>query len=130
MSCLTLPPRSLAKSYLDLDGFTRAVELLAEKVYKSRPANLDQLAEHIHLLEAEEAMEVAVRTHSADFCGLLRTSEEAMEAAVRRQQQQTMDASAARRLEGDDAQANAHFGKYLSSNPPDAAAIRRKMNGE
>ena len=26
-----------------------------QKVYKSRPANLDQLAEHIHLLEAEEA---------------------------------------------------------------------------
>ncbi|MEC7986815.1 MAG: zinc-ribbon domain-containing protein [Myxococcota bacterium] len=32
--------------------------------------------------------------------------------------------------EGDDAQANAHFSKYLASNPPDAAVIRRRMNGE
>ena len=51
MSCLSLPPRSLAKSYLDLDGFTRAVELLAEKVYKSRQQalaeNVVQFAEEV-----------------------------------------------------------------------------------
>jgi len=43
--------KSLAKSYLDLDGFTRAVELLAEKVYKSRQQalaeNVVQFAEEV-----------------------------------------------------------------------------------
>jgi len=43
--------RSLAKAYLDLDGFTRACELLSEKVYKTRnqplSENVVQFAEEV-----------------------------------------------------------------------------------